>query len=180
MRPRVALTAASVLVSACVGIFWCLPRPAGRPLTITPASEPQLTFPEQGRTDIAVISFQVAVTNNTRSTLRVCVGAVRATRLLEGTPEPFRIWRPYNTDPLSRDGQMLMIFPSVELRPKSGALCTVRYLKGEPQCVLGADYHIVESALEVKARQLLHTCGLRWIGTNDVWHTLQVARIEQH
>src|SRR4051794_17642440 len=106
MRTRVALIGASVLVSACVGIFLCLPRTAGRPLTITPAGEPQFTFPEQGRTDIAVISFPVAVTNNTRSKLLVCVGAVRATRLLEGTPEPFRIWRPYNTDPLSRDGQI--------------------------------------------------------------------------
>jgi hypothetical protein len=73
-----------------------------------------------------------------------------------------------------------MIYPSLELRPKAGALCTVRYMKGEPQCVLGADYQIVENPLTAKARKLLHACGLRWIGTNEVWHTLQVARIEQH
>src|SRR5438105_1737943 len=103
MRTRVALLVASVVVLACVGIFLCLPRSVGRPLTITLAGEPKFTFPEQGRTDIAVVSLPVAVTNNTRSKLLVCVGAVRATRLLEGTPEPFRIWRPYNTDPMSRD-----------------------------------------------------------------------------
>jgi len=180
MRTRVALIGATAVVSACIGILSYLPRTTGHPLTITPAGEPQFTFPEKDRTDIAVVSLTVAVTNNTRAKLLVCVGAVRATRLLEGTPEPFRIWRPYNTDPLSRDGQIRMIHPSLELRPKAGALCTVRYMKGEPQCVLGADYHIVESPLKAKVRLLLHTCGLRSIRTNDVWHTLQVAKIEQH
>jgi len=177
---RVALVVASLVVLASIGIFWWLTRTAGRPLTITPAGKPQFTFPEERRTDIAVVSLPVAVTNNTRSKLLVCVGAVRATRLLEGTPEPFRIWRPYGTDPLSRDGGTRMIYPSLELQPKAGALSTVRYLKGEPQCILGADYQTVCSPLEAKARLLLHTLGLRWIRTNDVWHTLQVARIEQH
>ena len=180
MRTRVALIAASVLVLACIGIFLRLPRAAGRPLTIIPTGEPQFTFPEQGRTDIAVVSLPVAVTNNTRSKLLVCVGVVRATRLLEGTPEPFRIWRPYNTDPLSRDGLRYMVMPSVELQPKAGALCTVSYMKGESLCILGADYHKVGSPIEARVRMLLHTWGLRWIRTNDVWHTLQIARIEQH
>ena len=180
MRTRVALVVASVVVLASVGIFLCLPRTVGHPLTISPAGEPQFVYPEKTRTDIVVVHLPVAVTNNTRSKLLVCVGAVRATRLLEGTPEPFRIWRPYNTDPMSRDGQIRTIYPSLELRPKAGAICTVSYMKGEPQCILGADYHIVENPLKAKLGRLLHTCGLRWIRTNEVWHTLQVARIEQH
>jgi hypothetical protein len=177
---RVALVVAILIVLASIGIFSWLTRTAGCPLTITPAGEPQFVFPEERRTDIVVVSLPVAVTNNTRSKLLVCVGAVRATRLLEGTPEPFRIWRPYETDPSSPDGRIRMIYPSMELRPKAGALCTVRYMKGEPLCILGADYHIVGSPLEARVRLLLHTWGLRWIRTNDVWHTLQVARIEQH
>src|SRR6266436_873100 len=147
---RVALVIASFVVLASGGIFWCLQRSAGHPLSIVPAGEPLFVYPEKPRTDIAVVSLPVAVTNNTRSKLLVCVGVVRATRLLEGTPEPFRIWRPYNTDPLSRDGRRYMVMPSVELRPKAGALCTVSYMKSESLCILGADYHKVGSPIEAR------------------------------
>ena len=116
--------------------------------------------------EILQVSLPVAVTNNTRSKLLVCVGVTPATRLLDGTPNPFRIWRPNGTD--------------LELQPKAGALCTVHYMKGEPPCILGADYHKVGSPLEARVRLLLHTWGLRWIRTNDVWHTLQIERIEEH
>lgn len=175
-----ALLAASLVVLATISTFWWLRPPAGCPLAIVPAGEPRFVYPEKPRTDIAVVHLPVAVTNNTRSKLLVCMGVVRATRLLEGTPEPFRIWRPYNTDPLSPDGRRYMVMPSVELQPKAVALCTVSYMKGEPQCILGADYHRVEGPLEAKIRLLLHTWGLRSVRTNDGWHTLQVARIEQH
>ena len=163
---RVALVIASLAILTSSSIYWWLQRTAGCPLAIVSAREPQFVFPEEARTEILEVRLPVAVTNNTRSKLLVCVGVTPATRLLDGTPNPFRIWRPYGTD--------------LELQPKAGALCTVRYMKGEPPCVLGADYHIVESPLKAKVRLLLHTCGLRWIGTNDIWHTLQVARIEQH
>jgi hypothetical protein len=177
---RLVLIIGSLVVLAFGSILWCLQRTAGRPLTIVPAGEPQFVFPEERRRDIVVVHLPVAVTNNTSSKLLVCVGAVRATRLLEGTPEPFRIWRPYETDPRSRDGQIRMIYPSLELQPKAGALCTVSYMKCEPLCILGADYRKVGSPIEARLRLLLHTWGLRWVRTNDVWHTLQVAKIEQH
>jgi hypothetical protein len=178
---RVALVVASLVVAASISISLWATRTAGCPLTITPAGDPQFHFPEEGRTDIAVVSLPVAVTNNTRSKLLVCVDVARATRLLDGSPNPFRIWKPEGVDPQSRDAaRFTTVREPLELKPKAGALCTVRYMRGEPLCILGADYCRPRHSLEARVRLLLHTCGLRWIRTNDVWHTLQVARIEQH
>jgi len=156
MRIALSILMLLALLGSAVWLTWH-PSTHRQALTIAPTGQPRF---ETSR-GMQTVLLTLAVANATGSRLS---GHLRLS--VESQPNVLGF----------ADADLLTPF---KVGPRSTTLCTVRYNPHSPGLVLDAEYKKDRRLIEANVRRLLQGLGVPGGWTNDLWHSVRVARIVQ-